>query len=216
MPIARLAVKRGSDLAVSLVSLAFLATPFLIVALAVKLDSKGPIFFRQERVGKGGEPFRIWKFRTMVEGADRQGPAYDVVARRDSRVTRVGRFLRNSGIDELPQLLNVFWGTMSLVGPRPTIAYEVAHYDRIQRRKLLMKPGLTSLAIVSGRNALPLHERIRLDVLYVNHWSLWLDLKILLKTLWVVLVTRKGVYEDEDVRSFFEEPPVDTQDDGRS
>lgn len=156
MPIARLAVKRATDLAVSLVGSAMLAIPFLIVALAIRMESKGPVFFRQERVGRGGRPFRIWKFRTMVEGADPQGPAYDVVARKDSRVTRVGALLRNSGIDELPQLLNVLRGTMSLVGPRPTIAYEVAHYDRIQKRKLLVKPGITSLAIVSGRNALPL------------------------------------------------------------
>ena len=210
-----MAVKRADDLVVSAASLAVLAVPFLIVSLAVKLDSKGPVFFRQERVGRGAKPFRIWKFRTMVEGAERQGAAYDVVARKDSRVTRVGAFLRNSGIDELPQLLNVLRGTMSLVGPRPTIAYEVAHYDRIQKRKLLVKPGITSLAIVSGRNALPLRERIGLDVYYVDNWSLWLDLKILLKTLWVVLVTRRGVCEDEDVRSFFEEPPVDARDDGR-
>ena len=195
-------LKRILDVSVSAVAFVALAIPFGIVALAIKLDSRGPVFFRQERAGKDGKPFRVWKFRTMVVNAVHQGLGLNV-ARDDSRITRVGRFLRSMGLDELPQFLNVVSGEMSLVGPRPTLAYQVERYDEVQRRRLLMKPGITSLAVVSGRNALTWEERIKLDVWYVEHWSLRLDLRILAKTLWVVLITRRGVYGGDGINDPF-------------
>jgi len=199
-------LKRLIDILLSFIGLTLLAFPFAIIALAIKLDSKGPIFFRQERVGKDGRSFRVWKFRMLVVGAVRKGLGYNV-AKDDSRITRVGAVLRNWGLDELPQLINVLIGEMSLVGPRPTLRYQVEHYDGFQRRRLLVKPGITSLAVVSGRNALSWKERIELDVWYVEHWSLWLDIKILFKTLWTVLVTHDGLYGVDGVNDPFVAPP---------
>lgn len=199
--------KRLLDLAISLTGLALLAVPLALIAVAVKLDSRGPAFFLQERIGLLGKPFNVWKFRTMVVGAVHQGLGV-TVAKGDARITRVGNVLRNWGIDELPQLINVALGNMSLVGPRPTLAYQVAHYDDFQRRRLRVKPGITSLAVVSGRNALSWAERIKLDVWYVEHWSPWLDVKILMRTLWVVLVTRQGLYGEDGVNDPFAPPPA--------
>ena len=210
-----LAAKRATDIVVSLVGLLFLAVPFAAITLAIRANSKGPVFFRQERAGRDGRPFRVWKFRTMVVGAIRQGLGV-TVARDDERITRVGRFLRNFGLDELPQLVNVLTGDMSLVGPRPTLVYQVEHYDEIQRKRLLMRPGISSLAVVSGRNALTWEKRIALDVWYVDHWSLGLDCRILIKTLWVVLVTRKGLYGEDGVNDTFVPPPRRGDDDPRS
>jgi len=202
----QLILKRLIDILLSLIGLVLLTVPFAIIALAIKLDSKGPVFFRQERVGKDGRSFKVWKFRTMVVGAVQQGLGYNV-AKNDSRITRIGSVLRNWGLDELPQLINVFVGNMSLVGPRPTLRYQVEHYDDFQRRRLQVKPGITSLAVVSGRNALSWKERIELDVWYVEHWSLWLDIKILFKTLWTVLVTHEGLYGEDGVNDPFVVPP---------
>lgn len=195
-------IKRLFDIIVSLIGLAILALPFALVALAIKLDSKGPVFFKQERVGKDGKIFICWKFRTMIEGAVSQGLGV-TVAQDDPRITRVGRFLRNWGLDELPQLINVLKGEMSLVGPRPTLPYQAELYDEFQRRRLEVKPGITGWALVNGRNLLPWEERIKLDVWYVDHWSLWLDLKILLKTVWIVLITREGLYGEGGVNDDF-------------
>jgi lipopolysaccharide/colanic/teichoic acid biosynthesis glycosyltransferase len=199
-------LKRSLDVLISLIGLILLAVPFALVALAIKLDSKGPVFFRQERVGKGGSAFRVWKFRTMIEGAIDQGLGV-TVAHNDPRFTRVGRFLRGWGLDELPQLLNVLKKEMSLVGPRPTLPYQAACYDEVQRRRLEISPGITSLAVVSGRNELPWPERMKLDVQYVEHRSLRLDLWILLKTVWVVLVTREGLYGAGGINDPFVTPP---------
>lgn len=199
---AQLFVKRLLDIVVSVVGLTLLAIPFALIALAIKLDSKGPVFFKHERVGKDGKRFICWKFRTMIEGAINQGLGV-TVAKDDPRITRVGRFLRNWGLDELPQLINVLKGEMSLVGPRPTFPYQVQQYDDVQKRRLEVKPGITGWALVNGRNRLPWEERIQLDVWYVDHWALWLDLKILLKTLWVVLVTREGLYGEGGVNDDF-------------
>ena len=185
--------KRALDLVTSALAFILLSLPFTAIALAIKLDGRGPVFFRQIRIGRGGKPFRVWKFRTMsVMEVSPEGP--DLLSRGDPRITRVGRLLRNLGLDELPQLLNVLAGDMSLVGPRPTLAYQVDRYDAFQRRRLELRPGITSLAVVSGRNAISWEERIRLDVWYVDHRSLGLDLRILVKTLWKVLVTREGLY----------------------
>jgi lipopolysaccharide/colanic/teichoic acid biosynthesis glycosyltransferase len=201
----QVAVKRGLDLGVSAISLFALAIPFAAIALAIKLDDCGPVFFRQERIGKGGRVFRVWKFRTMIVDAASQGLG-NTVASDDDRITRVGRLLRKFGVDELPQILNVLSGEMSLVGPRPTLAYQVEHYDATQRRRLEVRPGITSLAVVSGRNALSWNERIELDVWYIDRWSLGLDLKILLRTLWCVLVTREGLYGKDGVNDPFVDP----------
>jgi lipopolysaccharide/colanic/teichoic acid biosynthesis glycosyltransferase len=199
-------LKRLIDILLSFIGLVLLTVPFAIIALAIKLNSKGAVFFRQERVGKDGRSFKVWKFRTMVVGAVQQGLGYNV-AKDDSRITRVGALLRNWGLDELPQLINVFIGEMSLVGPRPTLRYQVEQYNNFQRHRLLVKPGITSFAVVSGRNAISWKERIELDVWYVEHWSLWLDIKILFKTLWTVLVTREGLYGEDGVNDPFVAPP---------
>jgi len=209
---AQLVLKRLIDILLSLIGIVLLTVPFAIIAVAIKLDSKGSVFFRQERVGKDGRSLRVWKFRTMVVGAVRKGLGYNV-AKDDSRITRIGSVLRNWGLDELPQLINVFIGEMSLVGPRPTLRYQVEHYNDFQRRRLLAKPGITSLAVVSGRNALSWKKRIELDVWYVEHWSLWLDIKILFKTLWTVLVTHEGLYGEHGVNDPFVVPPTSEEED---
>jgi len=170
-----------------------LTSPLLILsALAIKLDSPGPVFFTQERVGKDGNDFRIIKFRTMVVGAEKQGAGYEVLAG-DARITRLGNVLRRLHIDELPQLFNVLVGQMSLVGPRPTLRYQVEQYTAFQRRRLEMKPGMTGLAQVSGGNLLSWPRRIEMDVEYIDHWSWAMDFSILLRTVGV-LVHRRGVY----------------------
>jgi len=210
------AVKRSIDLLTSIGMLALLSLPFLVILLAIVLDDGRPVFFRQERIGLRGKPFRVWKFRTMVVGAATKG-LRETVSVDDERITRVGRILRDWGLDELPQLINVLTGEMSLVGPRPTLAYQVAQYNDVQRRRLEAKPGITSLAVVSGRNALPWRKRIELDVRYVDHASVWLDLRILLRTLWCVLVTREGLYGEDGTNDPFVPPPgprTDEEDEG--
>lgn len=207
------ALKRVLDVIVSAVFLALLSIPFALIAIAIRLGSRGSVFFRQERVGLRGRTFRVWKFRTMVTGAAKKGLGLNV-SRDDFRITRVGRVLRNWGLDELPQLINVLTGEMSLVGPRPTLAYQVERYDASQRRRLEMRPGITSLAVVSGRNSLQWTKRIVLDVWYVDHWSLCLDFSILLRTLWSVLVTREGLYGEGGLNDPFGGPPPKQSSDG--
>ena len=159
-----------------------LASPVLaLAALAIKLEDGGPILYRQRRVGKDGIEFELVKLRTMVVGAERQGAGF-AVNEGDPRITRVGRILRRLSLDELPQLWNVLTGDMSLIGPRPTLAYQVERYTPRQRRRLEVKPGITGWAQVHGRARLPWDERIELDVWYVENRSPWLDLKILART----------------------------------
>jgi lipopolysaccharide/colanic/teichoic acid biosynthesis glycosyltransferase len=159
-----------------------LASPFLAAAaIAIKLDDGGPVLYRQERVGKDGREFELVKLRTMVVGAERQGAGW-AVNQGDPRITRVGSTLRRLSLDEVPQLWNVVRGEMSLIGPRPTLAYQVEQYTPHQRRRLDVRPGITGWAQVQGRASLPLDERIELDVWYVDHRSPWLDLKILART----------------------------------
>ena len=200
--------KRLVDLVVASVGTGLLFPLLLLAALCIKLDDRGPVFFRQERVGRGEKRFRIWKLRTMVADAESRGLGVNVSSD-DDRITRVGRILRNWGLDELPQLFNVLVGEMSLVGPRPTLPYQVKYYDDFQRRRLEMKPGITSLAVVSGRNALSWKERIELDVWYIDHWSFWLDVRILFRTLWCVLVIREGLYGVDGVNDPFVPPTED-------
>jgi lipopolysaccharide/colanic/teichoic acid biosynthesis glycosyltransferase len=174
-------VNRPADVAVAGLGLA-LASPLLAAsALAVKLTDGGPVLFRQQRVGLDGRDFELLKLRTMVAGAEGKGAGY-AVERGDPRITRVGRLLRRTSIDELPQLWNVLRGDMSVVGPRPTLRYQVDRYTERQRKRLAVRPGLTGWAQVHGRAELPWAERIELDVWYVEHRSPGLDLKILLRT----------------------------------
>jgi lipopolysaccharide/colanic/teichoic acid biosynthesis glycosyltransferase len=175
------AARRLSDVVVAGAGLV-VASPVLgLAALAIRLEDGGPVLFRQTRVGKDGVDFELLKLRTMVVGAESEGAGY-AVNRGDPRITRVGRILRRTSIDELPQLWNVVRGELSLIGPRPTLRYQVEQYDEHQRHRLDIRPGLTGWAQVHGRAALPWAERIELDVWYVQHRSPLLDLKILLRT----------------------------------
>lgn len=200
-------LKRTSDLVISALAITLLAPLWLLIALLIKLDSRGPIFYTQERVGMDGRLFLLYKFRTMKAGADselhreyqrafiagraeanlgdEQKPTYKLFA--DPRITRVGKLLRKISVDEVPQLWNVLLGDMSVVGPRPPIPYEVEAYELWHRKRLDMKPGLTGLWQVSGRNRLPFEEMVRLDLFYIENWSLLLDLKIILRTSFVIL-----------------------------
>jgi exopolysaccharide biosynthesis polyprenyl glycosylphosphotransferase len=192
-------LKRSVDVAVALILLMIGLPIILLVALAIKISSSGAVLYRQTRCGLNGRQFTLYKFRTMFEGAhDRRkellhlnemdGPAFKL--RRDPRVTLFGRFLRKFSLDELPQLWNVLRGDMSMVGPRPPIPEEVAQYARWQRRRLSMKPGLTCLWQISGRNNLDFNRWMELDLEYIDSWSPLLDLKILVKTIPVVLSGR--------------------------
>jgi len=175
------AVNRAADVALAGAGLV-LASPLLAVsAVAIALEDGRPVLYRQERVGRNEEPFELLKLRTMVVGAETQGAGF-AVDRGDARITRVGGVLRKLSLDELPQLWNVLRGEMSLVGPRPTLAYQVERYTPRQHRRLDVKPGLTGWAQIHGRAALPWDERIELDVWYVEHRSPLVDLKILLRT----------------------------------
>ena len=175
------ALNRAVDVAAAGAALAVSAPLLALAALAIKLEDRGPVLYRQRRVGKDGVEFELLKLRTMVVGAEHQGAGF-AVDRGDPRITRTGRLLRRLSIDELPQLWNVLRGDMSLIGPRPTLRYQVERYDDRQRRRLEVKPGLTGWAQVNGRAGLPWEERIELDVWYVDHRSPWLDLKILART----------------------------------
>jgi exopolysaccharide biosynthesis polyprenyl glycosylphosphotransferase len=195
-------VKALLDRALAALTLVLLAPLLLAVAVAVKLTSAGPVLYRQERVGRHGLPFSMLKFRSMVVGADHRLAALAgenssdgllFKLREDPRVTPVGRWLRRYSLDELPQLLNVLTGSMSFVGPRPPLPAEVARYDASVSRRLLVKPGLTGLWQVSGRSDLPWEATVRLDLRYVENWSLGLDLLILCRTVSAVLSAR-GAY----------------------
>jgi lipopolysaccharide/colanic/teichoic acid biosynthesis glycosyltransferase len=174
-------LNRTLDVAIAGTGLALASPVLALAAIAVKLGDGGPVLFKQTRVGKGGGDFELLKLRTMVVGAEKQGAGY-AVDQGDSRITRVGRFLRRTSIDELPQLWNVVRGEMSVIGPRPTLRYQVERYDERQRRRLDVLPGITGWAQIHGRAALSWDERIELDVWYVDHGSPLTDLLILLRT----------------------------------
>ncbi len=210
-------LKRGMDLVGSLFGLIVLSPALLVISLGVKLTSRGPVLFKQERVGQWGQTFTFLKFRSMYENSDEsrhkeyvtkfithangapscgdplQGQVIYKITN-DNRITALGNFLRRTSLDELPQFVNVLKGEMSLVGPRPPIPYECEVYDLWHRKRMLeMKPGITGLWQVEGRSQRTFDEMVRLDLRYINEWSLWLDLKILLKTPWV-MVTGSGAY----------------------
>ncbi|HZK10758.1 MAG TPA: sugar transferase [Atribacterota bacterium] len=195
-------LKRIFDILASGIALIVLLPIFAIIGIFIKLDSKGPVFFVQKRAGKDGKIFKAYKLRTMVNNAVEMGLGYEI-AKDDNRITRVGKHLR-WGIDELPQLINVFEGKMSMVGPRPALPHQVEKYSEQERRRLEVKPGITGWALINGRNKLTWPEKIKLDIWYIDHWSLWLDLKILFKTIWVVIVKREGIYGKDGVTRDYE------------
>jgi exopolysaccharide biosynthesis polyprenyl glycosylphosphotransferase len=191
-----LAIKRVIDIVVSLIAMLVFIPLALIVAIVIKLNSKGPVFFKQARVGRNGSLFTLYKFRSMHQNADRikqslghmneaEGPVFKI--KRDPRITRVGAILRKTSLDELPQFINVLRGEMSLVGPRPPLPQEVERYTDYQRGRLAVKPGLTCLWQVQGRSSVSFDRWVELDLEYIRRQSLWLDLTILLKTIPAVL-----------------------------
>jgi exopolysaccharide biosynthesis polyprenyl glycosylphosphotransferase len=202
------AMKRAMDVALASLSMLVLAPVFLAIAVAVKLDTPGPVLFRQRRMGTGGEHFRILKFRTMSADAEERKAALGHLNKHaqpgndprmfkipdDPRVTGVGRFLRRHSLDELPQLVNVLRGEMSLVGPRPLILEESRHIDTWARKRMDIKPGITGLWQVLGRSDIPFEEMVKLDYLYVTTWSLWQDVRLLFRTVPVVAAARGGSY----------------------
>jgi exopolysaccharide biosynthesis polyprenyl glycosylphosphotransferase len=201
-------VKRSVDVALAVAALVVLAPLFLALAIAIKIETPGPVLFRQRRMGAGDTPFRIFKFRTMAADAeDRKdevrhlnkhlAPGADPRMFKipgDPRITRVGEFLRRYSLDELPQLFNVVEGTMSLVGPRPLIPEESKHVDNWARRRTDLKPGITGLWQVLGRSDIPFEEMVKLDYLYVTTWSLWQDVTLMFRTIPVALSSRGGSY----------------------
>jgi lipopolysaccharide/colanic/teichoic acid biosynthesis glycosyltransferase len=193
--------KRAMDVAVASASLLFFLPLFVVLAAAIKLDSPGPVLFRQARIGKGGKPFSFYKFRSMIRDAERhkealrdrneaEAPLFKI--RNDPRVTTVGRILRKTSLDELPQMLNVLKGEMSLVGPRPHLPEEVAYYGAAYRERLSVTPGITCLWQASSRSSTHFHEWMQSDLEYVRRRSLALDLEILARTVWIVLSLREA------------------------
>lgn len=204
-------VKRFLDILCSLVLLAMLGVPMLLIALLIRLESRGPAIFRQRRAGWKGRPFTMLKFRTMRAGADPYG--HSPHGREDPRLTRFGRLLRETSLDELPQLLNVLAGRMSLVGPRPLYERQAAEWNARQRRRLDVRPGITGYAQVRGRATLPIEEKIELDLHYVENACLWLDLEILLRTLTGAFMRRPDRYESRYSReSEYEDGRAPTAD----
>jgi exopolysaccharide biosynthesis polyprenyl glycosylphosphotransferase len=189
-------IKRFLDIAGSLGGIIILSPVLIITAIAIKLDSRGPVLFSQERVGKNGKIFKMYKFRSMIMNAEKlldklkdknemSGPMFKMA--NDPRVTKVGRFIRKTSIDELPQLINILKGEMSLVGPRPNLPSEVAQFTENQKKKLIVRPGLTCYWQVMGRNNIDFEEWMELDLKYIKERSLWLDMKLMLKTFKVLL-----------------------------
>lgn len=178
-------IKRGADIAISIMGLLVLFPLYVSVALAIKITMPGPVFFLQKRAGKNNESFCIFKFRTMK--VDNEAEKSFDTSKDTARITALGRFLRRTKMDELPQLINVLAGHMSLVGPRPTFQEQVEQYDEVQARRLHVRPGMTGLAQVQGNAALPWEQRITYDVWYVENFSLWLDMRIIVKTILIVL-----------------------------
>ena len=178
-------LKRGIDLAGSSVMLIIFAPLFIFVAALIKIDSEGPALFRQKRIGKDGEPFDIWKFRSMTVNANpyERSPVGDC----DPRLTRIGRILRRLSIDELPQLVNVMKGEMSLVGPRPEMPFIVEKYGPLERQRLCVRPGITGLWQISPARAMPIHENLNYDFSYIENQSITLDCAILLRTITAVI-----------------------------
>lgn len=198
-----LIVKRLIDFFGSLIGMIIISPILISIALSIKLTSKGPVFFRQERLGKSGKVFKIVKFRTMVVNAENIGDGLWVKSGNDNRITRVGKFLRATSLDELPQLFNVIMGQMSLVGPRPPVTfhpYKFEEYNDFQRRRFEMRPGITGLTQVTVRNSVTWDERIPSDVKYVERFNVWLDIETLFKTFFKV-IGRESIYADMSINT---------------
>ncbi|MFD3166285.1 sugar transferase [Herpetosiphon sp. NSE202] len=189
--------KRWFDLIVAGLALVLLSPLLLLIAGAIKLTSRGPIFYNRPRVGLAGHEFPFYKFRTMVVNAERQGLGLEI-AHNDQRITRVGQWLRRWSFDELPQLVNVLRGEMSLIGPRPSLPEQVARYTPAERQRLAVRPGITGWAQVNGRNDIAWEARIELDCWYIEHWSWRLDLLILWRTIGAI-VRPVGIYGRDGV-----------------
>ena len=185
-------MKRFLDIALSLPATIVLLPVFVIIVAAIKVSNKGPVIFKQERASKDGKPFVFYKFRTMKPSVDPFGPSPK--SAEDPRLTRIGKLLREYSLDELPQLFNILKGDMSIVGPRPLYLSQMAEWNERQKKRLLVKPGLTGLAQIQGRGELTREEKLELDVKYVETASLWLDFKIILATIAQVF-GRKSIYE---------------------
>ena len=193
-----LLIKRLVDFFGSIIGIITVSPFLIIISLLIKLTSKGPVFFKQERLGKDGKVFEIIKFRTMVVNAEKMGTGLFVKSGEDNRITKLGKFLRATSLDELPQLFNVLKGEMSLVGPRPPVPhhpYKFKEYSDFQRKRFNMKPGITGLSQVTVRNSVPWDARILLDVEYVDNFSLFLDIKILLKTF-LKIFKKESIYSE--------------------
>ncbi|MED4689073.1 sugar transferase [Peribacillus frigoritolerans] len=202
MRIFNLYIKRLIDLLGSLIGLIIISPILFIIVLSIKLTSRGPVFFRQERLGEKGRIFKILKFRTMVVNAEKIGSGLFVKTENDNRITKIGKFLRATSLDELPQLWNVVIGEMSLVGPRPPVPhhpYKYKEYSNFQRKRFEMKPGMTGLTQVTVRNSVTWDERIPIDVEYVQKFTVWLDIKILFKTL-IKIFNRESIYTHTNVK----------------
>ena len=185
-------LKRGFDIIISLSGLIILCPVLFFIVIAIKVSSKGPAIFKQKRAGKNGNPFVFYKFRTMILDTDPLGPSPK--SGRDPRLTKVGRTLREYSLDELPQLFNILKGDMSVVGPRPLYLSQIPEWSERQKKRLLVKPGLTGLAQISGRGELTQEEKLEIDVKYVETASLSADMKIILATI-AYVIRRKGIYE---------------------
>lgn len=191
--------KRFIDIIISLIGILVGGIPMLIVALLIKLDSPGPVLFKQARLGKNGKQFHIYKFRSMCVGAEKSGVYSD---KQDKRVTKVGKFIRATSLDELPQFFNILKGDMSLIGPRPPLTYHpwpLEEYTDFQRRMFEVRPGITGWAQVHGRKDVEWHHRIELSVWYVDHLNFWLDIKIMFKTVFKVLSNADNENKGETV-----------------
>ena len=184
--------KRIIDIVLSIFVTLILSPLFFLIAILIKLNNKGPVFFKHKRVGKNEVPFQMWKFRTMTHGSDQIGPG--ITEDGDSRITGVGKFLRRLSLDELPQLFNVMLGEMSLVGPRPEIPEIVQTYSPQQKKAISIRPGITGLSQINGRDDLPIDIKLNFEVEYVETVSMGLDFKILLKTIPAIIKARGNRY----------------------
>lgn len=190
--------KRLFDLLMSIVLIIIISPLLILISLLIKLTSQGSIIFKQKRVGKDEKEFVIYKFRTMVKDAENKGSGYRVL-KNDNRITKIGKILRKTSLDELPQLFNVLKGDMSLVGPRPTLKFIAEEYDEYQKNRFNMKPGITGLAQINGRQKLNWEEKIKYDLEYIKNYSFYLDIKILFKTFFVLLKS-EDIHKEKDVK----------------
>ena len=205
-------LKRFFDIIISFIGLLICVLPMLLVAIAIKIESKGPVIFKQERIGKKGKVFKILKFRSMCVGAEQQGSGV-YSGKGDTRVTRVGKFLRATSLDEIPQLFSILKGDMSFIGPRPPLTYHpwpLEQYTDEQKRMFEVRPGITGWAQINGRKGVEWNKRIKLNVWYVDHVSIWLDIKIFFKTIFKVFSNA----DNENTGATVVAPPTDEVGEG--